>query len=123
MGVSGRLDENMILFTLEGENTVQQAKKAFVDIFSRPDLPSRLPVLIDARLSQRNRGLSEVSGFAESLLHFREKIGARCALVINEQRRNSPELERLLAGFSLREKIQFGLFFELKAAIDWLKDG
>ena len=123
MGVSSRLDENMIVFVLEGENTVQQAKKAFVEIFSGPDLKCLLPVLVDARLSQRNRDLSEVSGFAEAMLHYRDKIGHKCALVINEQRQNSPGLERLLAGFSLREKIEFGLFFDLDSAKKWIDEG
>ncbi|MFZ5952288.1 MAG: hypothetical protein ACOYXC_16415 [Candidatus Rifleibacteriota bacterium] len=122
MGVTGRLEENLVIFTLEGENTVDQAKKAFSSVFSVDNLEGNLPVLVDARNSQRNRGLSEVAGFAEALLHYREMIGSKCALVISEQRQNPLGLERSLAAFSLREKIQFGLFFDLESARSWLKE-
>ncbi|MEW6708522.1 MAG: hypothetical protein AB1403_01760 [Candidatus Riflebacteria bacterium] len=121
MGVTGRIEENLIIFSLEGENTVDQAKKIFSSVFLSKNLGENFPVLVDARNSQRNRDLSEVAGFAEALLHYREKIGGKCALVISEQRKNPLGLERSLAAFSLREKIQFGLFFELNSAMEWLR--
>ncbi len=121
MGVSGHLQDNLIIFVLEGENNVEQAKKAFINIFSDESIEFPLPVLVDARQSSRNREMTEVAGFAEALLRFREKLGSKCALVINEERQDPLGLERRLAAFSLREKIQFGLFFELDSAKNWLK--
>ncbi len=120
MGVTSRIEEGLIIFTLEGENTVDQARKAFSSAFYSGNSGENFPVLVDARNSQRNRDLSEVAGFAEALLHYRKKIGGKCALVINEQRKNPLGLERSLAAFSLREKIQFGLFFDLESARNWL---
>ncbi len=121
MGVSSHLKDNLIIFVLEGENTVEQAKKAFAQIFSDESIDFPLPVLIDARHSCRNREMTEVAGFAEALLRFREKLGCKCALVINEERQDPLGLERRLAAFSLRENIQFGLFFEIDSARTWLK--
>lgn len=121
MGVSFSFAENIICFVLEGDNTVEQAKKAFSRAFSEMKA-DRSMILVDARSSQRNRDLAEVVGFAENLLFFKERMAGKCALVINEQRQNPIGLERRLAAFSLREKIQFGLFLDLESAENWLKE-
>ncbi len=120
MGVSYRLEGEVAVFVLEGESTVEQAEKAFLAAFGNPDEHQKYLVLIDACASRRNRDLLEVSVVAEALVRYRERIGEKCALVINESREQSMALERRLAGFSMREKVDFGLFFDVESAQKWL---
>lgn len=120
MGVTFDKDKNILMFVLEGENSAREAEKAFRDAFADAGSEQRYAVLVDASSSHRNRDLSEVSALAEMLLSHREHFGKRCALVINDQRPMAMELERRLAGFSLREKIEFGLFSDLESAKYWV---
>lgn len=122
MGVTFKKEERIVIFTLAGINTVEQADEAFREAFGSPDDDNVYSVLVDARLSVRHRDLSEVSVFAELLTAYRKHIGGRCALVMDEKRPNSLELERRLAGFSIREKIEFALFYDVESARDWIEE-
>ncbi|PKL46226.1 MAG: hypothetical protein CVV42_17230 [Candidatus Riflebacteria bacterium HGW-Riflebacteria-2] len=121
MGVSYTIEEGVVVFVLEGQNTVKQAEEAFREAFTDP-APGFFSILIDARKSLRHRDLSEVSLFAELLTTYRGHIKGRAALVMDENRPKSMELERRLAGFSIREKIEFALFYDIALARDWIKE-
>ncbi|MBU1109929.1 MAG: hypothetical protein KKB51_24825 [Candidatus Riflebacteria bacterium] len=121
MGVTFKKEEAILVFILDGENTINQAEKAFRQALGNPDEIDTFSVLIDARTSSRHRDLSEVSSFAEFLITYKGRIRDKCALVIDEKRPKSLELERRLAGFSIREKIEFGLFYDIESAKSWLE--
>jgi hypothetical protein len=120
VGVSFHSEPGYLLFRLAEENTREEAEQAFRQAFTDPAIVPGQPLLIDARLSQRHRHLSEVGALAEALGEFRRCFGARCALVIDPERPQPLELERRLAGYSLRSSVEFGLFSDLAAARDWL---
>jgi hypothetical protein len=120
VGVSFHSEPGYLLFRLEGENTREEAEEAFRRAFTDPGNIPGQPLLIDARASQRHRHLSEVGALAEALGQFRRFFGTRCALVIDPGRPQPLELERRLAGYSLRSNVEFGLFSDLRAAQDWL---
>lgn len=122
MGVTFTREDHIVVFVLADNNTLAQAERAFLGVFGDPEDERVYSVLIDARTSLRHRDLSEVSVFAELLTTFRRHIGDRCALVMDEKRPKSMELERRLAGFSLREKIEFALFYDIEAAKKWIEE-
>lgn len=122
MGVTYKREGRIVVFVLAGDNTLKQAEGAFREVFGDPEDERAYSVLIDARTSLRHRDLSEVSVFAELLTTFRRHISVRCALVMDENRPKSMELERRLAGFSLREKIEFALFYDIAAARKWIEE-
>lgn len=122
MSVTYSVEDSVVVFVLKGENTLEQAKKSFGKAFNNLPEEKEYSVLVDALLSDRHRDMFEVSGFAEILLLYKKQLGNKCALVINEERPKALELERRLAGYSIRENIQFGLFLELTDARKWLAE-
>jgi hypothetical protein len=121
MGVTCTIEDGVAVFVLEGQNTLEQAENAFREAFADP-AAGAFSVLIDARKSLRHRELSEVSLFAELLTAYRSHIKGRVALVMDENRPKPMELERRLAGFSIREKIEFALFYDLASARNWIEE-
>ena len=121
MGVTFKKEEAILVFVLDGDNTIDQAEKAFRKALGNPDEKDAFALLIDARTSNRHRDLNEVSAFAEFLITYKSRIKDKCALVIDEKRPKSLELERRLAGFSIREKIEFGLFYDIASAKSWIE--
>lgn len=120
MAVTYTFEDKIAVFILEGYNTIGEAEDAFRKAFTSVNGEAQHSLLIDARSSVRHRDLGEVSVFAELLTTFRGYIGNRVALVMDENRPRPMELERRLAGFSLREKIEFALFYDIDAARNWL---
>ena len=121
MGVKHSVDKEFVSFVFDGENSLEEAEKAFREAYGEPSSPAaRLPIILDARASKRHRDLNEVASLADSLGRYRKKLGNKAALVIDSSRPDSAGLEKRLAGFSLREGIEFGLFFDLESARAWL---
>ena len=120
MGVSFIKENNILIFVLEEANSPREAEKAFRDAFADVAPGQRYSILVNAENSQRHRDLAEASALAELLLHYRDHFGDRCALVINDHRPMAGELERRLAGFSIREHIEFGLFSDFESAKYWV---
>jgi len=122
MAVTHTKEGDIAIFVLEGQNTLEEAETAFREAFAGVEGPTKYSVLIDARTSLRHRDLGEVSVFAELLTTFRSHIGRRVALIMDESRPKPLELERRLAGFSIREKIEFALFYDLASARAWIEE-
>lgn len=122
MAVTHTIDGDVVIFVLDGQNSLEEAEAAFRAAFASVEGSAKYSVLIDARTSLRHRDLGEVSVFAELLTTYRSHIKGRVALVMDENRPKPMELERRLAGFSIREKIEFALFYDLAAARSWVEE-
>jgi len=122
MAVTHTIEGDIAVFVLDGQNSLEEAEAAFRAAFAGVEDSAKYSVLIDARTSLRHRDLGEVSVFAELLTTFRCHIGHRVALVMDESRPKPMELERRLAGFSIREKIEFALFYDLVSARNWIEE-
>ncbi len=122
MAVTHTIEGDVAIFVLDGQNNLEEAEEAFRAAFAGVEGSAKYSVLIDARTSLRHRDLGEVSVFAELLTTFRSHIGHRVALVMDESRPKPMELEKRLAGFSIREKIEFALFYDLASARDWVEE-
>lgn len=120
MPVRHEIDGSVLRLICEGEYPVSAMMETFEQALDDPRCPSRVAFLLDLRRSASlaTRPAEEIRRVAEFLGPHVQRIGARCALLVETDVQFG--LGRMGSVFAERVGVEADVFRDAKEALEWL---